>query len=130
MSRVKGTHPPHKRKGLTPKEKEFCRQYVQTRNGAESVRRSYNLSNPKSGTARVMANELMRKPHIRNEIETLMFKAGLELTDVVQIHKRNMMQEKDISTSQRAVSDYYKVTGMMNTDPQKEMKVAFIIEEK
>lgn len=126
----KGTGKAGKRNGLTPKEREFCKQYVQLRNGAEAVRRSYDISDPNSGTPRVMANQLLRKEHIRNEVEILMFKAGLEMTDVVQIHKRNMVQEKDLSTSQRAVSDYYKVTGKMNQDPQKEMKVAFIIEEK
>jgi phage terminase small subunit len=127
----KGTNAPYKRKGLTPKEKKFCREYVTLRNGAEAVRRSYDLSDKSktNGTARVMATEMLRKPHIRNEIETLMFKAGLEIQDVVQVHKRNMVQDKDFSTSQRAVSDFYKVTGMMDSKPEKEMKVAFIIEK-
>lgn len=117
------------RKGLTAKERAFCKNYLLTRNGAESVRRSYDLADPKAGTARVMANQMLHKPHIRNEIERLMFKAGLEMVDVVQTHKRNMLQDKDLSTSQKAVSDYYRVTGMMNQEPEKEMKVAFIIEK-
>lgn len=126
----KGTNPPHKKASrLTPKEREFCRQYVLTRNGAEAVRRSYNVSNPDGGTPRVMANQLMRKEHIRNEIELLMWKAGLDISDVVQVHKRNMMQGKDIATSQRAVSDYYKVTGRMDQKEKTDVKVAFIIED-
>lgn len=126
----KGTGKRGKNSGLTPKEREFCRNFVELRNGAEAVRRSYDISNPKSGTPRVMANELLRKEHIRNEIELLMFKAGLDMLDVIQVHKRNMMQEDDLSVSQRAVKDYYQVTGKLQNDSKPEMKVAFIIEEK
>lgn len=128
----KATSSRGRNKGLTAKERAFCQWYVKLRNGAEAVRRSYDVrdKSKSGGTARVMATELFRKPHIRNEIETLMFKAGLEVTDVIAIHKRNMMQEEHLPTSQKAVSDYYKVTGMMDTSPEKETKIAFIIEDK
>ena len=132
----RGTYKRRSRAGrpyaLSPKEKKFCEEYVETRNGAESVRRSYELSDKstKSKAARAMAVELLRKPKIQNEIEYLMFRAGLSLNDVVQVHKRNLQQDKDLSVSQRAVSDYYKATGKFNNEEQTSTKIAFIIEEK
>lgn len=130
--RTKGTGQRGKNLRLTPKQKAFCREYVATRNGAEAVRRSYDLKDKstKSLTARVMSTELLRQPKIQNEIEFLMFKAGLSLNDVVQVHKRNLEQDEDLAVSQRAVSDFYKATGKFDHDEKTSTKIAFIIEEK
>jgi hypothetical protein len=54
---------------LTPKEKGFCDDYIETGNGSEAARRNYNVANPYNSTARVIASHVLSRPHIQNYLE-------------------------------------------------------------
>ena len=54
---------------LTPKEQKFCDAYLETGNGAEAARRSYNIKNP--GSVSVIVNENLNKPFIRKYLESM-----------------------------------------------------------
>ena len=61
-------------KKLTPKEKNFCKYYVETGNGAEAVRRAgYKINGTPSGS--VTANRLLKKNNVREEIARLQEKS-------------------------------------------------------
>lgn len=58
---------------LTIKEKAFCREYVKTGNGFQSLRKAgYNYKTDNSATS--AASQLLRKERIQNEIARLMQK--------------------------------------------------------
>ena len=61
----------HNEEVLSPREKKFCKEYVKTCNGAQSVMASgYNVAN--NVTASVQANSLLKRPKIQKEIQRIM----------------------------------------------------------
>ena len=69
-SNTKITKKVSKERPLTPKEKAFCREYIKSGSGMRAVYKAgYKCSNDNSASTR--ANELLRKPTIRAEIDQL-----------------------------------------------------------
>lgn len=105
-----------KRTTLTPKQKQFVKEYVETKNGAEAARRSYNLGS-KGGnkelapiTASNIAIENLKKPLIVQALE----KAGItreflanELSDNLKISKSEniAVHLKGIELGMKATGD-------------------------
>jgi phage terminase small subunit len=101
---------------LTPKQRKFARKYVQNNgNGAQSaIEAGYQVSTRHA--ARAIASENLTKPVVISEIERLFAEQGMELSDVVKIHKRNMTQSKHLPTSQRALETWYEMSGRLKKD--------------
>lgn len=116
------------RKKLTAKEQAFVKDYVVTKNGTQSALKVYDTTSPH--TASVIASENLTKVRIRSEVERLMSQNDVEISDVLRVHKRNMLQDINLPTSQKAVSDFYEILGMKAQDkPSNDVKISFNIEK-
>ena len=112
----------------TPKQKLFAREYAKTLNGTQSALKAYNTTNPKS--ASVMAVDTLAIPSVRKEIETLLRKNNIEVSEVFSIHRRNMLQDKHLPTSQKAVDSFHEMLGLKEqARAGNDVKIAFIIEK-
>lgn len=110
----------------TPKMKKFAKKYAETQNGVKSALESYETDDPKVASQIAMDN--LAKPIVRREILEIMMRSGIEIDDVVEIHKRNMNQDKHLPTSQKAVDSFYSLLGLSHQDkPTNDVKIAFII---
>ena len=115
------------RKGkLTPKEKKFSKEYAKTLNGTQAVLASYDTKS--TNVASAMAVENLAKPRIREEIARLLSDNDIELSEVLSIHKRNMVQGKHLPTSQKAVNDVYELLGLKDQQNTTKVNIAFVIE--
>lgn len=123
----KATRKGKTKKNLTGKEKAFAKEYVKSNNGTQSVLKVYNTDNPNS--ASTIANENLLKPKVREEIARLLEEHGMDLSTVLNIHKRNMLQDKHVATSQKAVNDAYELLGLKDQPDTTKVNIAFIIEE-
>ena len=113
---------------LTLKQKAFAREYVKRQNGTQSALAVYNTKD--INVAGSIASENLTKPKIRVEILSLLEENNITLGEVFTTHKRNMLQDTNLPTSQKAVSDFYNILGMSNTDiPKANTQIAFIIEQ-
>lgn len=116
-----------KRDKLTAKEKAFAHEYVKTRNGTQSALKVYDVNS--CSVAGNIASVNLRKPKIKEEIERLLRENDIEITEILRVHKRNMVQEEHLPTSQKAVTDFYEILGLKSGEkPTTDVKVAFIIE--
>lgn len=111
----------------TPKEKAFAHKYVETLNGTHSVLATYATKDPK--TASVIASENLAKPRVRAVIEELMERNNVSVDDVMTIHRRNMLQDKHLPTSQKAVDSFHELLGHKEQDKTQGVNIAFIIEQ-
>lgn len=113
---------------LSLKEKAFSVDVVKTRNGTKSAKKIYNTKN--DNVAAAIASENLRKPKIREEINRLLVDNNIQMEEILSTHKRNMIQDKHLPTSQKAVKDFYDILGMTNQEaPQSSTQIAFIINE-
>lgn len=112
---------------LTGKEKAFAKEYVKTNNGTQSALKVYNTDSP--NTAGSIANENLLKPKIREEVARLLSKNGIEVDDIVSIHRRNLLQDTNLNVSQKAVNDAYELLGLKDQPDTTKVNIAFIIEE-
>lgn len=116
---------------LTDKQKAFAQEYAKTLNGTQSALKVYDVSEAKDprNLASVIATENLAKPSVRAEIDRILSEVGVTLNDVVSIHKRNMIQEEHLPTSQRATEKFYELMGITESESKKgNVNVAFIIE--
>ena len=95
------------------KNKLFVREYVSNgQNGAKA----YLKINPNASptTATVNASKKLLNTDIQRDITELLQDNGLNIRDIVKTHKRNMLQDKQLSVSQSAVDTGYKLYGHLN----------------
>lgn len=113
----------------TRKQKLFAEEYVKTKgNGTQSALAVYDTDSPR--VAEAIASENLSKPIVRREIARILEDNGIALSSIFSIHKRNMLQDDHLPTSQKAVSDFYEILGMKSQDkPSNEVKIAFVIEK-
>jgi phage terminase small subunit len=104
---------------LTAKEQAFVKNYVQDPNGTQAAK----LAGYSPNTAHVIANENLKKPKVKREIQRLFDE------HVLAIHKRNMAQRSHLPTSQTAVRDYYKVTGHLEETGNTTVAIQFNVEQ-
>lgn len=132
MAKEKISHTNHeiitKRRKLTVKEKKFAKEFAKTGNGTQSALKVYDTTDPK--TASVISAENLAKPRVREEVVKLLQQNDVEMSEIIAIHRRNMVQEDHLPTSQKAVSDFYEILGMKSGEkPSTEVKIAFVIEK-
>ncbi len=114
-------------RGLTEKRKTFAKAYARTKNATESAMVAYETTT--RNVAGSIGSDLLRNPQVQSLIQKLLDKEDMHLSEVVRIHKRNMMQEKHLPTSQKAVETAYELHGVLNTKTNNSVQVAFIIEQ-
>jgi len=113
---------------LSFKEKKFVETFVETKNATKSALEAYDASSV--AIASQIGSENLRKPKIRDEIMRLLSSNDIELEEIFGVHKRNMLQDKHLPTSQKAVGDFYDILGLKSSEPpQSSTKVAFFIVE-
>lgn len=113
---------------LTPQEKAFIDNYIQTQEKIESVVLAYSLANKKLyafnqgdlndkdkmkrkrmlATAKQMAIENLARPHIRAYIYKYLDETGFTDDEVKRAHWRSIQSDNDASRNQ-AVDMYYKL---------------------
>lgn len=82
----------------------------------------------KATTARAEAPLILAKPSVQAALQELLNENKLSLGETMKIHRRNMIQDEDLSTSQRAVQDVYKISGLMNNnDKGQTINIAMVI---
>lgn len=119
--------PPLKGRSPTAKQKLFAAKYAETLNATEAALTAYGAED--RNTARSIGSENLRKPAVREEIAALMAGSGIDMQDVVSIHRRNLLQDKHLPTSQKAVSDFYQLAGLTEKQDAPDIRIAFVIEK-
>lgn len=122
--------PQKKKRGrprITQKQREFAKKYVELGNATEAYEHAYDAENMSRPAIHVEASRTLSKPLVHAEIERLCASAGMELSDVLTIHARNMHQSEHLPTSQRAVTDYYELMGMKKQADTARVSIAFVI---
>ena len=113
---------------LSAKERAFAEEFAKTRNGTQSALKVYDTTD--YNTAGVIAHENLNKPKIRTEILALLKGNNIELEEILTIHKRNLLQDKHLPTSQKAVEDFYQILGISELPKaDNSVKIAFVIEK-
>jgi hypothetical protein len=112
----------------TAKQKQFAKVYAETLNATEAAAQAYHLEDNRK-LAGVIGSENLAKPAIRAEIEALLKEHSISVADVLTTHRRNMLQQKHLPTSQKAVETSLELLGLLGTQKQSgSVNVAFIIE--
>lgn len=107
------------------RKKKFVKEYVKTGNGTQSaIKAGY----AKAG-AGVAATRLLNDANVRQEIINAFNAIDLSTKEVFETHKRNILQDKHLPTSQKAIKDYYEITGIEQKEQKNVQQVAFIIED-
>lgn len=128
-STKKGKH--SKTSKLTAKQKAFADAYVAgdatTRlNQTQSALAVYNTD---ANTASVIGHENIRKPIVQEYIQSLLDNNEVTPTLVIETHKRNMLQNKHLPTSQKAVEGFEQIMGITpQNDAKTTVNVALVIE--
>lgn len=118
-----------RRSKLSFKEQEFVKEFVKTKNGTKSALKAYNTVS--TDVAGAIASENLTKPKIREEIRRLLSDNDVELEEIFSVHKRNLLQDKHLPTSQKAVGDFYEILGLKNQgEASTSTKIAFFIVDK
>lgn len=114
---------------LTNKQKAFTKAYVKNKqNGTQAIMEAYDVKSVSVASA--MGTENLAKPKIKEEIARLLENNEIFVSDILKVHKRNMLQDKHLPTSQKAVGDFYDILGLKNTDKATtDVKIAFVIEK-
>lgn len=127
IAALKNVKRPRGRPKLTPKQREFARKYVELGTATDAYRAAYDAENMAQPSVHTEAARTLKIPSVSTEIERLFAAHGMEMSDVLSIHARNMRQEEHLPTSQRAVGDYYELTGMKKSAATPTVNVAFVI---
>ena len=113
---------------LSIKERKFAREYAKNGNGTQSViKAGYNVGS--EATASVIATQNLAKLKIKEEVKTLLADNDIELPEILSTHKRNMLQTKNLPTSQKAVVDFYDILGMRSNEHNNTaIKIGLVVE--
>ncbi len=113
---------------LTPKRKKFARLVVKTGSKTKAYRAAFDVGpNTLPSTVHEEASRTASIPQVKNEIERLFERNGLSFDDVTRLHERNMSQDKHLPTSQKAITDYYELTGRKKAAQSNSVSIAFVI---
>lgn len=111
------------------RRKIFAYQYVKHNGDVAIAAKKAGWGKNSDNAARVTGSQLLKEDGVKRDIAHFLEAQGLNLADVVATHKRNMLQDDHLPTSQKAVKDYYELTGMTQQKADTSVNVAFIIEE-
>ena len=102
----------HTMKPLTIKQKRFVNEYVKEGNGTQAALVAYNTDKPT--VAGVIADENLKKPNIREAVDTAL--VALDLTPEWILNKHKNIAERhevtDAMISERALENIGKIAGM------------------
>lgn len=87
--------------------------YLQKRRGGKSSLRK---------AAGITAAGILAVPSVRAEILNAFASRGMSLDKVMDIHYRNLSQTDNISASQTAVRDYYRLAGLEQRSAKVQVK--------
>ena len=109
-------------------DKAFPAAYIES--GLNATEAYMRIKKPRTRlTARVEGSRVLSKPNVKAEIDRIMQDRGLTVELAMDVHKRNMTQGKNLSVSQTAVQDTYKLHGLLKNDKEKAtVNVGLIIE--
>ena len=120
-------------KKLTAKQSKFIEEYIKENNGTKAALEVYKPKN--ANTAGAIASENLQLPKIqkalaqaRGEIVDAFAKNGLTPDQVFTEHASNIKQKKNLPVKQSAIKDYYKVTGIEQTEATNQTNIQFVIE--
>lgn len=119
--------PKRAKASLTPKRKRFARKYIELGNASEAYAQSYDAEGMSRPAIHTEAKRALQSPAVVSEVARLMALSDFHLSDVTEIHRRNMEQDKHLPTSQRAVETYYQLEGIMAKAEAPKLSVAFVI---
>lgn len=119
-----------RKRRLTLKQEGFIRDVIKTKNLTKSALNNYEIAkSPRDMTARVIGSENLAKPYIKEEINKRLAENGLDIDTIINTHKRNLLQNKNLSVSQTAVKDAYDLYGLTGNKEQKtQTNIAIIME--
>lgn len=113
---------------LTAKRRKFARAVVKHGEYTKAYKEAFDVSpDTKISSVHNQASKTASIPVVKAEIDRLFQDAGLTMTDVLQIHRRNMTQDVHLPTSQRAVTDYYELMGLKKSAQLPNIAIAFVI---
>lgn len=112
---------------LTHKQQVFTEEYAKTLNATEAASKAYDVES--RHTAQAIGSENLSKPVVREAIAKQLQENGIEMQDIYSTHKRNMLQQENLPTSQKAVSDFYEILGMKGDRAQEaqQKNIAIIV---
>ena len=95
-------------------EEAFPLEYL--RNGLNATKAYKAIKKTSTDiTARTEGSRVLAKPNVRERINDLMAQAELTVEEAMRVHRRNMLQEKHLPTSQKAVETVYQLEGLIKT---------------
>ena len=95
---------------LELKAKLFAQKYIDNKfNGTKTALELYNTTD--KNTAHAIASENLHKPTFTKAIVERMRELGMDEDTITSIHKRNLIQQKNIPASNTALDMYYKLKG-------------------
>jgi len=97
------------KKRITPKQKKFAKEFIETGNATEAVVRSYNVKD--RDVAKVVGAENLTKPNVLKLIESYAPKAQLRMEEL-------SAQEKNLSVALGASKDILDRAGYKPVDKQ------------
>lgn len=112
---------------LTPKRKKFVREFVKDQDATRAYRAAYDAKNMLPNTVHREAYETTRNPLVNSEIQRLLADNGIEVSDILGIHSRNMHQEEHLPTSQRAAESLAEMIGLKAQAKAPTVNVAFVV---
>lgn len=114
----------------TLKQRLFAEEYVKNNGNASQAAIKVYRDMKTENIARSMGSENLTKPVIRAEIHRLLEQNGVVIDDIVKTHRRNMLQNKHLPTSQNAVRDFYDILGVRKSvEDKSSVQIALIIEK-
>ena len=102
---------PRKTKGIKVADL-FPKAYVAHGGNGAAAYRSIR-PNVTAKTATVEGSLTLAKPSVQQRIQELLQAQGLTVELAMSTHKRNMVQNKHLPTSQKAVETVYQLAGML-----------------
>jgi len=107
---------------LTRKQRGFVKDYVETENGKQSIIKNYNITDPESGVADVMAVENLRIPKIIDAIQAIRNSIADNIPDELleKVHLEGLNAHTnglpDMNTRHRYLDTAYKLKGIYAPD--------------
>jgi len=107
----------------------FVHEFVKNGgNGTQAVLSAGYLTRRRGGktplgkVASITSAGLLQVPSVRQEIINAFSNRGMTLDNVMDIHYRNLSQTDNISASQTAVRDYYRLAGLEQRSAKVQVK--------
>lgn len=129
-TRVKTTTKPRIKRNRALLEQRFPLEYIAQ---GMNATRAYKALKPHviNTTANVEGTKTLAKPSVQQALQELLQENNLTVGETMKIHRRNLLQKKNLHVSQTAVQDVYKLSGLLNNrDNNTQVNIAMVIKSK